>query len=54
MINVGEGWSHFDLSVSLASNTFSVYPTMIWNPPSEGAVLEMHSPALRWFAYEAP
>jgi hypothetical protein len=53
-INVGQDWSHFEASVSLASNAVSVYPTLIWDPASEGCLVEMRLPALRWFAYDAP
>jgi len=51
-INIGEGWSHFEASVLLASNAVSVYPTLSWNPSSEGCALEMRSPTLRWITYE--
>jgi len=53
-IDVGENWSHFEASVSLASNTLSVYPTLIWDRPSEGCLIEMRSPALLWFGYDEP
>jgi hypothetical protein len=52
-INVGEDWSHFETSVSLASHAVNVYPTLIWDPAYEGCALEMRSPALRWLAINA-
>jgi hypothetical protein len=52
-LKVGENWNHFQASSSLASNAVSVYPALIWNAASEGCTLEMRSPALRWFAFNA-
>lgn len=47
-INVGENWSHFETTISLAVNAANVYPTLIWDPTTEGCMLEMRSPSLRW------
>ena len=52
-IYVSENWRHFEVSVSLASNAVSIYPTLIWDPSSERCTLEMRSPVLRWFAYSS-
>jgi hypothetical protein len=51
-INITDNWSHFDVFALLASNTVSVYPTLIWEPTYDGSMLEFRSPTLRWFAYE--
>ena len=53
-IDASQDWSHFEVPVILMENDVSVYPTLIWEPNSEGCSIEMHSLALRWFTCEAP